>query len=809
MPSFWRRAVLSGLLAALPVVPAHAQRVHGDVLQPDGASPALGVVVVATRTDGTVAGRVLSRERGAFDLRLPAAGTYTFSALRIGYRPTVVPDVVVADTGVANVRIVLAGVALQLSAVAVRSSDVCGTSHDPQSQVVQVWTEARTALAAAALWSREQLDAEWITFHRELLVGSEAVRKQEVHTTRTTTTHAFKSWDAESLATRGYQVSAASGATYYAPDPDVLLSDLFVQTHCFHLEPTVERGSGLLGVGFTPQRSRGDRVEIEGTLWIDQASAELRKLEFSYVGLPDPADAAHPGGSVEFLRLPEGPWMVSRWQIRMPMVGTGMPSNETGSARTMLKTGGPTLVGVSTGGGIVSRVERRGQLMYAAQGSGIALQLTRADSEVTLADASVTLDGTDYLWHADSTGMVRAAPVLDGRYTALIATPEMRALDAPPVTRSVLIAVSRTRLDSATMPTAREIVRGACGADAVRDGLAALYGTVRDSAGRPAAGRAVTVSWMGSVGASRSRVLVAARTTIGTMADDAGAWHACEVPRGVALTVRSSGDDGAAVTEVSVPPTRWIMPVPLRTSASVAAVADTTVATLEVVVKDAAGTMLGTTALELTAWTGEQRKLTTDGRGRAFVTAFPPGLVKLRAKRSGYVVGDVMFRAAAGRNTVPVILGQATSPMLDTVRVAGNRRTSSRLDAFETRRARHEATASFTADDIAKRSPSEIADLLRSVIGLRLVDSAGVKLAELTRGFTLDRDANARVCVTRVVLDGVVMPVETGVNVIRPDEIMGMEVFTSAARTPVGMGVSAEETACGLIVIYSRSSRDR
>lgn len=795
---------LAAVAAMLPLVVAalSAQRVRGEVLQTDGATPALGVVVVANRADGSVAGRALSGYNGAFDLTLPARGTYTLSALRIGYRPTVVPGVAVADTGTTTVRIVLSGAPVPLAAVDVRSTDVCGTSHDPQSQVVQVWTEARTALTAAALWSRELVDAEWISFQRHLNPGLEEVRSQDVQVTRSTTTHAFKSWPAESLATRGYVISdGAQGFIYHAPDPEVLLSDSFAETHCFHVEPS-QSDSAFVGVGFTPRRGLGSRVEIEGTLWIDRSSSELRWLEFHYVGLPTAANNASPGGRVEFLRVPEGPWMVSRWQIRMPEFANPRQDVEKGFAVTRIQRGDPAVVSIGIGGGMIASVRRRETLLYEAKGSGLAMQLMRSDTSVSLSDAQVSLAGTGYAWRTDSAGFVRGGAVLDGRYTAHIATAETRSLDAPPLERAIVVLPERVQLDSVLVPSAREIVRDACGTDAVRDGLVALTGVVRDSAGRPAAGRAVTASWLGDVtGIARGRAL-AGRVTSGTISDDAGAWHLCDVPRGPTITLRSVGDDGSAAAEVTVPADRWIVPVPLRVSRSVAATdADSTTASLEIVTKDAAGMGLGATGLELTAASGEQRKVTTDKRGRALVVAFPPGPVRLRAKRPGYLPGDVLFAAAAGRNTVPVILGQATLPMLDSVRVVGNRRASTRRESFETRLTRREATASFTAANIAKRAPTDISDLLRGIPGIRMLDSAGVLVAQLRRAMKISETGGP--CFMRVVLDGSAMPIEAGVNVVRPSEVIGLEVYASPGRTPTGLGITTQDAACGLIVILT------
>lgn len=808
MNSLSRRIGAVAGLCLLALGAAQGQRVRGEVRQEDGTSPALGVVIVATRADGSVAGRALSGENGRFDLPLSTGGTYTLSALRIGYRPTVVEGVMVEGAATATVQIRLAGVAVPLAAVDVRGRDVCGTARDPQAQVAAVWTEARTALAAAALWSREQLDAEWITYKRELRLNSDFVKSQEVRVARNPTTHAFRSWYAESLATRGYMINDVAGAVYHAPDPEVLLSESFAETHCFHTEPAPDRSSGLVGVGFTPQRTRGDRVEIEGTLWIDRATSELRTLEYRYVGLPDAADGANPGGRVEFLRLPDGPWMVSRWHIRMPIIGSNNPADiEKGYARQMLKTSGPILQGVALGGGQVSRVSRRGTLIYEGQGAGIALQLVRPDSEASVAGALVKLDGTDYAWRADSSGLVKASPVLDGHYRAQVATAEMLALGAEPIERDLVIAPGRTKIDTMSVPSSRDVVRNACGSDAARQGLSALVGVVRDSAGRPAAGRAVLLSWFGGATIVGNRLIeTKGRTTAGTVADDAGIWHACDVPRGRSITVRAQGDDGQGVADVVVPEGRWMYPVVLTMSRT-ATSANDSLASVELIVKDAAGTPVGTTAIELTAASGESRRVTTDNRGRALLTDFPPGLAKLKPKRAGYTSGDVMFTVAGGRNTVPIILGQQTLPRLDTVRVVGNRRESSRLDAFVTRRARREATASFDTTDIARRSFTEVSDMLRGVVGVRVADSAGVFIAQLTRGFSLDRNANGQPCVMRVVVDGMLMPLEAGVNVARPSELLGLEVFTSAARAPVGTGVSAEEIACGLIIMYTRGRR--
>jgi hypothetical protein len=361
----------------------------------------------------------------------------------------------------------------------------------------------------------------------------------------------------------------------------------------------------------------------------------------------------------------------------------------------------------------------------------------------------------------------------------------------------------KDRVDTVVAPGARDIVRAACGADVVKDGLGALHGVVRDSAGRPGAARAVTVSWPGGMASLPDGRVFSGRTTTGTLTDDLGRWTLCGVPRGRTARVHAAGDDGNAATEVQIPEQGWMAAVPLRMSAAVVA-GDQTTAILELSAQDKAGQPLADATLEMTATTGEQRKVTTDSRGRALVASFPVGTMKLRARRVGFAPGDLVVTVAAGRNTVPVRLDKTALPWLDAVRVVGNnRRSVGGFDGFETRRLRKEATATFTQEEIAQRNPAAISDLLRTLGSIRLADSAGVTVAQLTRAFKLDRNANLQACNLRILLDGMVMPENSSVNVVGPREVKGLEVYASTARTPTALASMPGDAACGLIAIWT------
>ena len=110
----------------------------------------------------------------------------------------------------------------------------------------------------------------------------------------------------ETLATKGYMHRNADGThTYYAPDAEVLLSDQFIQTHCFSVVRETEKHEGHVGLSFVPIES-GRLVDVEGALWLDETSGELRTVEYRYAGLPASVSDPRNGGQLEFMPLLSG-----------------------------------------------------------------------------------------------------------------------------------------------------------------------------------------------------------------------------------------------------------------------------------------------------------------------------------------------------------------------------------------------------------------------------------------------------------------------------------------------------------------------
>ena len=342
-----------------------AQLVRGIVTLPD-SSRAAGVIVMATGDRGLPAVRVLTGERGEYELHLPGAGRYAVRVLRVGFRPTLVPAFDVAAADLRTLPIVLRGEAIVLSAVTVRGKSVCRMQQDSGQEVARLWEEARKAITATQLSrpaARQMV--RWTVFDRSTDLSGRHVLAQSSSKASALAMKAFVSLPPDSLARVGYVSEDATGTLYRAPDADVLLSDAFASQHCFHVQPPVRDRGDWIGIGFLPASDHYGITDIEGTLWLDRLSSELRLLEFRYANLP--VDYAHyeSGGSVEFLRLSTGSWLVGRWEIRMPRGARRLvPSFSTGAGeRDEFRT---VIDGLQFTGGEVTAVQRGQAVLFSS-----------------------------------------------------------------------------------------------------------------------------------------------------------------------------------------------------------------------------------------------------------------------------------------------------------------------------------------------------------------------------------------------------------------------------------------------------------
>lgn len=308
----------------LIAAPLSAQIVRGRVvdLATGGALP--GAHVVLVDTSGHDGASALTSDDGRFAIRAPDGGRYAIRVQRIGYSSTRSDPFELGAQETIEQQIAAPSVSVRLETIAVNERSRCASGNGGGSDVATVWEEVRKALSAATLTRNEQLVKYTLRhFERDLDASGRGVKSERSWENSTFGKSAFSSINADFLAEHGYAKKIDNDTYYFAPDADVLLLPSFLEHHCMKLRMAKSDSGDFIGIGFVPMRN--DVTEVEGALWVDRQTAELRRLEFRYTGLPVRSRGAEFGGRVDYLRLPTGAWIIRDWLLRMPIVAIGPP----------------------------------------------------------------------------------------------------------------------------------------------------------------------------------------------------------------------------------------------------------------------------------------------------------------------------------------------------------------------------------------------------------------------------------------------------------------------------------------------------
>jgi len=297
-----------------PLVGALVSAIDGPVVAVQGAAAAAG-----SQAGSTVSGLVGSD--GTALLRVPAAGTYRILVRRIGFQPFTSDTVRVTGTSSVLFTVVAPSLRLALATVRVTARRACdGEAMSPSSEAAPLWEEVRKALETALLSRRAAFVVTTGLSVERLLTEDNRLISEDTTAKGTAGARPFTSVDPGVLERGGYvQGGFRTSLTFNAPDELVLLSPGFVAAHCLSMMPNTRRSGDTTFVGLRFEaRTNRQTSEIEGTMWVDSATSELRRVEYSYVRAPLPFSVPGLGGFVDFRRHGSGAWYVSEWKIRMP-----------------------------------------------------------------------------------------------------------------------------------------------------------------------------------------------------------------------------------------------------------------------------------------------------------------------------------------------------------------------------------------------------------------------------------------------------------------------------------------------------------
>ena len=525
----YARYALTAALVLLPAT-ASAQTVLVRVIGP-ASTPVFGALAHLVDPSGTVVKNALTDERGrALFIGIPAA-TYRVRVEMIGMATGESDLFEVAEGMSVPQDVHLESSAIQLEGIVVElDGGRCMLRPAGEGLAIAVvWNEARKALSAAAFTDQQGLYRyETMIYNRQLDTTHTILSEEETHREGYMRTP-FDSRPAEDLVSNGFVQDDGQGRRYFAPNAAVLLSDAFLDTHCFGLAREDRGTEGMIGLVFEPTGDDKSVTDIAGTMWIDTETAELRWLDFRYEYVDGDISSRDVGGRVDFRRMPSGTWIVPEWWIRMPVIAQetdyqGIPRrfvngfHQTGGRVLDIREGGGRSLGqrIQTGGveGIV--VDSLGTVRQ-----GVRVGVVGSNQEVyTNAEGGYSITG-----------------LTPGRYQVRFVDPalEQYGFVPDPLARDV-IRGEMAMLDY-HLPAIGDVLFDACRGQPRPEDSAVLAGRVRDSGDRPVAGAIVRVQW------TDYRVISGRNITgdirgFETTSDAAGFYMFCQVPTDVPLEVQ-------------------------------------------------------------------------------------------------------------------------------------------------------------------------------------------------------------------------------------------------------------------------------
>ena len=795
-----------------------AQTVRGTVTDRATGAMLPGVVVLLVDEAGMVVSRTLSDASGLYRVAAPAPGQYRVRTLRIGFRPVTSERVSLAAGAEVAQPLVLAGVPFRLDTVRVAGRNACQVRPDSAMATFAVWEQVRTVLNAAQVTAGTRaLNARVVTYERALEPMRERVVRQGARVRAGLTARPWNSLSADSLRRGGYVVVGLDGSTtYYAPDLAVLLSDQFVEDHCLRLAEKSD--ATRLGIEFEPTRDRRNTPDIAGTLWLDRRSGELREMLFRYVNVTREQGFGRSGGEMEFARMKNGAFVISRWNIRMPQLDTRMvpqPGLRIGGAMQAERY----VREVRVEGGELALVALGSDTLWSRPPLVLAGRILDSLSGRGIAGTSVSLRGAALQAETDATGQFRIVDVLPGEYLMDIRTPDFAKFGA---THSVPVAFVDASADHVVrVPSAKMLAKSLCpgGLDGIVAGTLTIAG---DSL--PPPGVKVVAEWREiravASGAARGRNETPTADFLhlnkwtDARSDAQGNYRLCNIPINTAVTVRVEHDSASASPrELRIGSEELFGRADLTLHRGMSANALLT----GVVLNAGNGRPLADVEVTVTGVAAQRstpvnRTTYTNDQGAFRLADILPGKHQLTVRRVGYrLFQDSLALSANQSIDRSVVLSAVTE--LATVTVEASQLPPS----FDAHRALGLGTF-FTRADLAKLENRTMAAVFAQVPGVQMIRTLGSKtyLAS-TRGRQLRSGTGDSVvppppaCYSNVYLDRTLLYSGRAdeplfdLNSISPDRIEAIEFYPSEMMVPVQY--MSHNTKCGVIVIHSRRSK--
>jgi len=442
--------------------------------------------------------------------------------------------------------------------------------------------------------------------------------------------------------------------------------------------------------------------------------------------------------------------------------------------------------------------------------AGALVQLANAEARGAFAQSA----------NADSLGRFTIGNVPDGHYLIGFLHPSLDSIGLEEPTRELFVRDGRpVRMDLA-LPSARRLRSAICRGDAKTDSTGMVIGFVRSAADGVALEGANVLAQWAELTFTRGGLT---RTIPRVVATTAGnGWFAlCGLPSdGTVVLSAARGADSSSLVDVEIPSEGFAHLDIYVGAARATIVADSSVvrsstgsdttshvdSTIVVprLVRTGVGRLSGTVrrspgdtplaGAEVSIVEGPRTR--ADARGNWTIPDAPLGTRMLEVRAVGYYPErkpvDVLAQTPLVQTTLSTL-----KAVLDTVRVRATTLYAVDRNGFQQRR-RSGLGRYITPEDISRRKPLNLSDLLRTMPGIFL------QTTDMFSHQLMMRGTGRGYCAPSVYLDH--MPME-GLSTddidafVRPEDVRGVEIYSSTTAPPQFQRAFG---GCGSIVIWTR-----
>ena len=537
------------------VTPATAQSINGTVREAGGGPLIAGGFITLIDDRDQTSEATFTSESGTFSLAATQPGEYRVRLERIGYQNWTSKVYDLSLGQLVTVQIEVPPQPVSLSELRVEVVSSCLDDPTQGAELAAVWEEARKALQTA-VWAedQEELTFSLTEYDRTLESSSLAIRDVETRNRLRVQLPPFEGLPIDKLVRSGYANVNEDSSTFHAPDAKALLSPEFRNTHCFGLRREELDGTRVIGITFIPRGTR-PVIEIEGTLWIEEETAELLRVQILYrnVPLPRGANRRLVGADLTFDRLPNGPFYVSDWWIRFPISGNVHRVGAAASADRLQAV----LVGYRQTGGSVTNAFVGQREILGDDPGGIVGAVYDSVSGGPLIGAVVKVRDWDdaaaflpesetnsFAKTSDSTGAYRIVGIPDGVYAIHFDHPRLHTLGIRSIERMVVVEGGVSPNLDLGLPAVETIYPQICPDLRVDTSRGALIGIAYGSStSEPLWGVSIKAQWnvdrLAPITEEPLPADMVVQTSVETDRD--GRFIVCDVPVGQRLALHING----------------------------------------------------------------------------------------------------------------------------------------------------------------------------------------------------------------------------------------------------------------------------